>query len=168
MEQWDAYTRDGQLAGETLTRRKQIPNGLYHLVCEVLVKHVDGSYLCMKRAVSKPEYPGYFEATAGGSALIGENKMQCIQRELEEETGILCDEFVEIGHKICDEEHCIFYSFICMVDCDKNSVALQENETEGYKWMTETEFINFVNSSDMIESQKKRYFHYFASLHYLK
>lgn len=168
MEQWDAYRKDGQLAGKTLIRGEQIPNGLYHLVCEVLVRHTDGSYLCMKRAASKLDYPGYYEATAGGSAIAGENKVQCVQRELREETGILCNEFVEVGHEISDEDHGIFYSFICTVDCKKDSIRLQEGETEGYKWMSEKEFIHFVNSSEMIEPQKKRYFHYFVSLNYIR
>ena len=96
MEKWDAYTRDGIRTEVELTRGEPIPEGLYHLVCEVLVRHVDGSYLCMKRSMSKPNYPGWYEATAGGSALKGEDKLQCIKRELEEETGIVSDEFQEI------------------------------------------------------------------------
>ena len=168
MEKWDAYTRDGIRTEVELIRGEPIPEGLYHLVCEVLVRHVDGSYLCMKRSMSKPNYPGWYEATAGGSALKGEDKLQCIKRELEEETGIVSDEFQEIGCYIFDDRRCIFYCFICNVDCDKNSVTLQEGETEGYKWMTETEFIAFVNSGEMIESQKRRYREYFVEKGYVK
>nr|MBQ4318214.1 NUDIX hydrolase [Clostridia bacterium] len=72
MEKWNAYTENGALINQILLRDEPIPDGLYHLVCEVLVRHVDGSYLCMKRDPSKPIYPGYYEATAGGSALMGE------------------------------------------------------------------------------------------------
>lgn len=162
MEKWDAYTREGNLVNKVLIRGEEIPNGFYHLVCEVLVKHVDGSYLCMKRSMSKPNYPGYYEATAGGSALLGEDKYQCIKRELAEETGIICKEYEEIGYKIFDDDKCLFYSFVCVVDCDKNSITLQEGETEGYKWMKEKEFRDFVNSDRMIEIQKRRYYNYFV------
>ena len=120
MEKWDAYTREGNLANKVLIRWEEIPNGFYHLVCEVLVKYIDGSYLCMKRSMSKPNYPGYYETTAGGSALLGEDKNQCIKRELAEETGIICKEYEEIGYKIFDDDKCLFYSFVCVVDCDKN------------------------------------------------
>ena len=41
-------------------------------------------------------------------------------------------------------------------------------ETEGYKWMTEDEFIAFVNSDKMIESQKRRYREYFVEKGYVK
>ena len=107
MEKWDAYTRNGNLVNKVLIRGEEIPDGLYHLACEVLVKHIDGSYLCMKRAMTKSYYPGYYEATAGGSALLGEDKYQCIKRELVEETGISCEKFDEIGYKIYDKK------FIC-------------------------------------------------------
>ena len=76
MEIWDTYTRDGRLTEVRIVReRDTIPDGLYHLVCEVLVRHVDGSILCMKRALSKRIFPGYYEATAGGSALSGEGPL---------------------------------------------------------------------------------------------
>lgn len=90
MEIWDGYYKDGTLANIDLVRGKPIPDGLYHLVCEVLVRHTDGDYLLMQRDLKKDIYPGFYEATAGGSALKGENKLDCIKRELFEETGIVC------------------------------------------------------------------------------
>ena len=38
---------------------------MYHLVCEVIVKHTDGTYLLMQRDKNK-HYGEYWEATAGG------------------------------------------------------------------------------------------------------
>lgn len=64
MEIWDGYNADGTLAGVDLIRGEEIPKGLYHLVCEILVRHVDGDYLLMQRDFNKEGYPGYFEATA--------------------------------------------------------------------------------------------------------
>ena len=43
MELWDAYDEYGNQTGETLVRGEEIPDGLYHMVCEVLVRHADGS-----------------------------------------------------------------------------------------------------------------------------
>ena len=54
------------------------------------------------------------------------------------------------------------------MDCDKNSITLQDGETEEYKWMTESEFIDFVNSDEMIESQKRRYWAYLIEKGYVK
>ena len=57
-ELWDLYTADGAPSDTKISRGDVIPEGLYHLVCEILIKHVDGSYLCMKRAQSKTNFGG--------------------------------------------------------------------------------------------------------------
>lgn len=165
MEIWDGYFRDGTLAGKDLIRGENIPDGLYHLACEVLVRHEDGDYLLMQRDLSKLEYGGYYEATAGGSALKGEDKISCIKRELYEETGIKQEEFEQIRYNVGD--NCLFYSFLCTTDCDKSSITLQKGETMSFKWVSEEEFIDFIKSGKMIESQKKRYKEYFKEKGYV-
>lgn len=48
MELWDAYDRDfKKIQGVTLVRGEAIPEGFFHLVCEIIVRHIDGSYLIM-------------------------------------------------------------------------------------------------------------------------
>lgn len=59
-----------------------IPDGSYHIVAEVLVRHVDGDFLLLKRDLNKPAYAGYYEAGTGGSALKGETPEQAALREL--------------------------------------------------------------------------------------
>ena len=97
MEKWDAY--DGHLNkidGLTLIRGEEIPDGVFHLCCEIIVKHADGTYLLMQRDIRK-HLGGMWEATAGGSALQGEDPLTCAIRELQEETGIVTMELTEIG-----------------------------------------------------------------------
>ena len=87
MEIWDAYDQDGRRADRDLIRGEPIPQGLYHLVSEMLVRHVDGDYLLMQRDFQKEGYPGWMEATAGGSALKRETPLEAAKRELFEESG---------------------------------------------------------------------------------
>ena len=155
MEIWDGYNIDGSLAGVDLIRGEKIPDGLYHLVCEVLVQHADGDFLLMKRDLNKPIYPGKYEATAGGSAIKGEDSLTCIRRELREETGIIADDFTYLGRVV--QGRCIFEYFYTITDCKKNSVTLQKNETIDYKWVDEEEFVSFVNSDKAIKSQREKY-----------
>lgn len=156
MELWDAYRADGTLTGGTLVRGEPIPEGIYHLVCEVLVRHADGEYLLMERSHTKPNFPGYWEATAGGSALQGENPLSCIRRELLEETGIVCDTFTQIGKMVTHDGRCIFFSFLAIVNCPKDSVQLQEGETVGFRWVDGDTFAEFVRSEQMVPTQKRR------------
>ena len=138
MERWDAY--DGELRrieGMSLIRGEDIPAGVYHLVCEVLVRHADGSYLLMRRDPRK-HYGGLWEATAGGSALRGETPLDCARRELREETGIRAEELQELGRVRSANTH--YVEFLCVTDWPKDGVTLQEGETVAYRWVSRTEF----------------------------
>ena len=50
VEIWDAYDADwNRIEGKTLVRGRPIPEGIFHLVADVLVRHTDGSYLLISR-----------------------------------------------------------------------------------------------------------------------
>ena len=99
MELWDAYDKDFcKIDGVTLVRGEKIPDGMYHLVADVIVRHKDGEYLLMQRDPGK-HYGGMWEATAGGSAIKGENAYECAVRELREETGIESADLIEVGRE---------------------------------------------------------------------
>ena len=168
MEIWDAYDRNGNKTGETLIRDEPIPAGRYHLVCEVLVRHVDGSNLCMIRSRQKPNYPLYPECTAGGSALKGDTPLDCIRRELKEETGIECNEFEQVNVTVRECYATIFYSYVCTVDWPKDQITLQEGETEAFQWLSEAEFIELLNSDRMIPGPPERMADWFREKGYLK
>ena len=166
-ELWDGRNADGSLSGVMLVRGGPIPAGQYHLVCEVLVRHADGGYLLMQRDPRKEAYPGWYEASAGGSALCGEDADACIRRELREETGIAWTDFQEIARTVREEDSCIFYSYICTVDWPKDRISLQEGETEGFDWLSEAAFVDLLNSGRMIPEQMDRYGTYYRQKGYL-
>ena len=97
MEIWDGYNKDGTKAGIDLVRGEDIPDGIYFMTVEILVRHTDGDYLLMKRDGSKPAFPGFFEATAGGAAQKGETPLEAAKRELAEETGAVAEKFIPLG-----------------------------------------------------------------------
>ena len=165
MELWDSRTRDGEVTGTKLVRGEPIPEGLYHLVCEAIVRHADGSILAMKRDENKEIFPGWWETTAGGSALAGETSLDCVRRELLEETGIAAESFERIARTIGKEY--IFDSYLCIVDCPKDAVRFQEGETVDYRWMSKEEFKTFVQSGQMIPLQKDRLLPYLLRMEYM-
>ena len=158
MEIWDAYNSDFQIIdGITLIRgeEKSIPDGIYHLVCHILVRHTDGTYLLMKRDPRKA-YPGMWEATAGGSALKGETPLECAFRELKEETGLTVSQMTEIRRFVWDPSHCLHVEYLCETDCDKDSILLQEGETVAYKWATDDEVCR-MRSDELLSEGTRRY-----------
>ena len=147
MEHWDAY--DGEfrrIRGVNLVRGEPIPAGVYHLVCEVLVRHTDGSYLLMQRDPRK-HCGGLWEATAGGSALQGEAPLDCARRELREETGIRAEELQELGRVRSADTH--YVEFLCVTDWPKDGVTLLEGETVAYRWVSRTEFLS-LRSGELV------------------
>lgn len=156
MEVWDAYDRDcKRIGGMTLFRGEEIPEGVYHLVCDIIVRHTDGEYLLMQRDRRK-HFGGMWEATAGGSALKGEDAYACAVRELREETGIRSDSLAAVGQVISDEYHTIYVEYLCVTDCDKDSIILQEGETSAYKWVTGNELIS-MKSDELVTDRMQNY-----------
>ena len=167
-EIWDLYDHDGKLTGETFERRfgnfRNIPDGRYHLVVDLLVSHSDGTYLLTRRSEEKDWYPGYWEASAGGAALKGEEPLDAANRELTEETGLIPDslELVDVSFK--DSTHAMYYSYIARVSGDKDGITLQEGETTDYKWVDAAGFISYVDSDGAMKSHNQRYEKYISTL----
>ena len=137
-EMWDAYDRQfNKIENVILERGKAVPDGMYHLVCEIIVKHNDGTCLLMQRDFEK-HLGGMWELTAGGSALKGETPMECAVRELREETGIVSCNLQELKRIIHDGHHSLYVEYLCITDLDKNAVILQVGETVDYKWVDKT------------------------------
>lgn len=149
MERWDAYNSGFiKQNGVVLTRGEPIPPGLYHLVCDVLVQHVDRDYLLMQRDPRK-SYGGMWEATAGGSALQGEDPPACARRELLEETGIEAECLTEVGQVL--DKSTIYVEYLCRTDCSKNSIILQEGETVAYRWVSRDELLRMSRGELLTE-----------------
>jgi 8-oxo-dGTP pyrophosphatase MutT (NUDIX family) len=127
-----------------LIRGEVVPNEIYHLVSEIIVKHIDGTYLLMQRDFAK-NYGGMWELTAGGSALRGESSLDCAIRELNEETGISTMQVKEIGRVVHDAHHTIYFEYLCVTDCAKDSIKLQEGETINYKWIDKSNLLKMSN-----------------------
>lgn len=151
-ELWDAYDNAfNKINGITLVRGEPLFDGIYHLVAEIIVKHTDGTYLLMQRD-RKKHLGGMWELTAGGSALQGESALDCATRELGEKTGISAIKMKEIGRLIHDTHHSLYVEYLCVTNCEKNSVRLQEGETVNYQWVKRSSLLEM--SKDELASTR--------------
>ncbi len=159
MEIWDLYDDNGNKTGETWERSRagEIPEGRYHIVCEVLIRHRDGSFLLMLRDPRKEAYPGCWEAGAGGSALAGESPQEGARREMLEETGLEAEELTLTGIIKRTESRSFLYAYLAVVNCAKDSVRLQEGETAGYRWMDAPSLLSLIPGEPLLKIQYPRY-----------
>lgn len=157
MEIWDAYDKEGNLLNFDLVRDEPIADGVYHLVVEALIKHTDGDYLLMQRCARKKVYGGYYESSAGGSALKGEDSITAIKREVFEETGI--DKFLSIkliNENVYDHLNSIFHTYIIETDFNKDDIKLQLYETMSFTWLSEYEYLIYVRGNRNLKYQIER------------
>lgn len=155
MEIWDAYNKEFEkIEGMTLIRGETIPDGVYHLVSDVIVRHADGTYLLMQRD-SRKHFGGMWEATAGGSALTREGPLACAIRELREETGIESEALMELGRVVNDHNHTLYVEFLCVTDWPKDKILLQEGETSAYRWVNKDELISMKKGELVTERIQK-------------
>lgn len=166
-EIWDLYYPDGTPAGREMVRGEPVPEGLCHLVGEVLVRHTDGDFLLMRRSMAKNMFPGAWEATAGGSALKGEDAAACVRRELREETGIEAGDLELIERRVVRGDT-IFCTWLCVTDWDKSAVTLQAGETDAFRWVNEKEFMEFIRSGDMVNTQRARWVNWYRKMGYME
>lgn len=156
METWDAYDENRHFINHTLVRDNPIPKGLFHLVVEAIIQHEDGSILFMQRDVNKASYPSFFEATAGGSALKGEDSLTAVQRETLEETGIsLKKKDCQLIHQFTNYDYaCHFDIYLAKTNIDKKAIQLQKGETSNFIWVSIDQLKNFLNEHKVIPRQK--------------
>ena len=81
----------------------------------------------------------FYEIPAGKLDRRDEPPLLAAARELREETGISADVLTPIANMPYRNMLC--HQYLCVTDCPKDSVTLQEGETVGYTWVSEKEFI---------------------------
>ena len=166
MEIWDLYDEQGRKTGETWERSRmmEIPEGRYHLVCDVLIRHQDGTFLLTLRDSRKEMFPGCGEASAGGSALAGETPEEAARREMREETGLEADTLEPISVTRNPKTKSTVYAYLAVTNCAKDAVRLQEGETTDYQWMEPAAFLKLISTEPVLQKQYPRYKPYLDQL----
>ncbi|MBQ9196405.1 MAG: NUDIX domain-containing protein [Clostridia bacterium] len=157
MELWDACDINGRRLGYDLVRGEPVPQGVYHAVAEVAVRHADGSVLLTQRDFSKPTYPGCWELGAGGSILKGEAWLDGAKRELFEETGLRAERLTPLFVTSGEWSRCIYAAYLFEYDGPKDAIVLQEGETIGYRWLTPAELRDFAQRPEFVSSHRVRW-----------
>ncbi len=166
MEIWDLYDEHGQKTGEIWerSRARKIPEGRFHIVCDILIRHQDGEFLLTLRDPDKDIYPGCLEASAGGSALAGETPDQAAHREMQEETGLTAEKLELIGTTWKPQSRSVIYAYLGVVSCEKDSVRLQPGETVQYQWVDTPTFLRMIREEPVLKAQYPRYKPYLDTL----
>ncbi len=164
LELWDLCDREGHPTGQVWDRRnaERIPEGTYHIVCDVLILNREGEYLLTQRDLRKETHPGEWEASGGGSALMGETPLEAARREMLEETGLTPADMELVGVTLHGRG--LYYSYLVHTEDARDSVRLQEGETVDYRWVTPAQLIAITREEGGLKAHNERYRSYLDQL----
>lgn len=138
MEKRDLYDIDRNLTGETIFKEDSIPDGKYIIVVLIFIQNTDGKFLIQKR--SKLKNGKY--ATTGGHPKSGENSIQGIITEVEEELSLeLAPQDIKLYYSGRSDEEKVFWDdyYIKMDIPNIENLVLQKSEVESVCWLSTNE-----------------------------
>lgn len=149
MEQWDLYDLDRQKIGE-IERGQTLAAGDLHLVVHVCVFNEKNEMLIQQRQSFKEDWPGLWDLTAGGSALLGENSRQAAARELQEELGLQLDFEARRPHLTVHFDHGFDDIYLIEAAPKLGDLTLQHAEVQGVMWASEAQILAMIQAGSFI------------------
>lgn len=128
MEKRDLYDINRNLIGKTIEKNETIPANTYIMVVVIFIQNYNNAFLIQKRSIKK----GGKWATTGGHPKAGENSLQGILTEVQEELGIKIENptlFKQANAKdvICD----LYY---IKKNIEINEITIQKEEVADVMW----------------------------------
>ncbi|MBE5739741.1 MAG: NUDIX domain-containing protein [Clostridiales bacterium] len=150
MEIWDLYTKERVKTDKTMIRGEAHPRGYYRIVVHICIFNSEGKMLIQQRQPFKKGWSGFWDLTAGGSAISGDTSQSAAERELREELGIdfsfkeLCPAITVNFQEGFDD------IYLLDSDIDLSNLKLQFEEVQAVKWATAEEIIQMIKDKFFI------------------
>ena len=154
MEIWDIYDSNRVKTGRTHVRGEKLAEGDYHIVVFIAVFNSAGQMLIQQRQPFKEGWSGYWDITAGGSAISGDTSQQAAARELYEEVGIKADFSGVRPHFTVYAETCFCDFYLHRQDVDIDKLQLGYDEVAQVKWATKQEIFDMMAAGTFVPAQR--------------
>lgn len=155
IEKLDIYNRKKIKTGKIIERKEgvKLSKEEYILAVQCWIINGKGEILLTQRKLGK-KYGGMWEPT-GGLVISGENSIQGIKRELQEEIGLNVsdNELFLIKEKIEEEENCNSFRdvYIIKKDIDLNELHFNDGEVINAKYVTIKELSHIIEQGESFE-----------------
>ena len=155
MEIWDIYDKNRIKTGKTVIRGgEKLAEGEYHMVVFIAVFNSKGQMLIQQRQPFKEGWSGYWDITAGGSAISGDTSQQAASRELFEEVGIAVDFSGTRPHFTIYAETFFSDFYLHREDVDIDNLKLGDDEVAQVKWATMQEIFDMMDKGIFVPVQR--------------
>lgn len=158
MEYLDILDKNGKKTGERKPRKEVHSKGYWHKGVHIWISNSKKELLVQRRSANKDVYPNKLYISVAGHPVSGEEEIDSIKREFEEEIGIELDtnkleylftfsqEVVENNGKFLDNQ---FYDvYLIEMDLDIDNLKLQEEEVSEVKNIYYKDFEKMIENKD--------------------
>ena len=148
----DVYDINGNKLNKTIERNQDKLNpGEYRMGSLAFITDKKDNFLIQQRAFTKKILPGKWAIT-GGAALSGEDKTQCVVREINEELGIkITPKNLKFLMLYIEETGDVLVNIFVAYINRKTKITRQTNEVEQIKWVSRQELLKLHKSGDFIQ-----------------
>lgn len=148
-EYTDLYDENRILTGEKVFREKGqksiVPKGRYTIVVLVIIENSKNKFLLQKTSKRK----GGIWSITGGHVKSGQNSLEAIQEEIEEELGLKIDEKEIKLFKTYKYENAFKDVYYVKKDIDISNLKLQLDEVECVEYFSEEEILKFIKNDEL-------------------
>lgn len=145
IEKRDLYDINRNLTGETIYKGETIPKNRYIVVVLAFIQNSKGDFLIQKRSIEK----GGKYASTGGHPKSGENSIQGICTEIQEEIGLnVNEEELELIYSSrADSEQVFFDIYYLEKDFNIEKLTLQNEEVQFVEWASLKKIKQLINNN---------------------
>lgn len=155
IERLDIYNREKIKTGKIVERKEgvKLNKGEYILAVQCWIINKQGEILLTQRKLNKI-HGGMWEPT-GGLVISGENSIQGIKRELQEEIGLNVpdNELLFVKEKIEDDENCNSFRDVYVIkkDIDLNELHFNDGEVINAQYVTIEKLLYMIEQGESFE-----------------
>ena len=149
-ELWDLYDIDRRPTGKVHRRGDELKPGDFRLVVHVCIFNSKNQMLIQKRHENKKGYPGFWDLSAGGCALAGENSRVAAMREAKEELGIEVDLNNKLPRLTVNFDDGFDDYYMVTKDINIEDLTYQESEISELKWVSKEELLELKEKGIII------------------
>lgn len=154
VEKLDIYNREKSRTGKIVERREgvKLKKEEYILSVQCWIINKQGEILLTQRKLNKI-HGGMWEPT-GGLVISGENSIQGIKRELQEEIGLnVSDNELFLVEEKIEEENCNFFRdvYIIKKDIDLNELHFNDGEVINAQYVTIEKLSYMIEQGESFE-----------------
>ncbi len=150
MELFDLYNKNHECLNTTMERNSKPPQDAYRLVVHACIFNNEGKMLVQQRQSFKVGWANYWDLTAGGSVISGEDSESAVKRELYEELSIdLSNENLR-PHVTIHFNEGFNDIYLIEKEIDISKLKLQEEEVKTVKWASQDEICDMIKEGKFI------------------